>query len=253
MFRDANGNEMNRNYQIEAATGKIAEAMPFTVFANVIGIANNTPMLAWELQTPYTFLAVPHMLELVSNSNNDTALGTGARLVLITLLDANYNEVTVTVIPNAGVPVPVPGGPYLHHNQSLVIEHGSTFTNVGNLTVRVAAGGSVVGYVAAGIGVSRQGVFTVPAGRAFLVQNFFYTYAVAGQGAGGLLFKPFLRFPNGGLFQGIWQNLNSGMENNTILPIPFTLAEKMSFGFNLEGASGKGIFAFGATGLLRSL
>jgi len=252
MFRDTDFMQLERNYHFEVAAGKVAGARNHTVFANVINVAAATPMLAWELQIPYVFQTVAVALELVSSSAADTAAGTGARSIVVTTLDEDYNEVVSVVTPNGTTPVAIPGT-HLHHNNSIVIASGSGLTNTGNITIRTVVGAVAQGYIAAGIGVSRQGLYTVPAGMIFMAHNFFFCHAVLGVTTGGVQFKPFLRFPNGTIFQGIWQNLNS----NGIVPItlndPFTVSEKLTFGYNLDGATtATGTFAFGTTGVLRN-
>lgn len=239
------------NYQMEVSAGKVANAAALTVFANVINVAAATPMLAWELQIPYVFQTSAVAMELVSSSANDTAAGTGARAIAVSTLDGSGAEVTTVVVPNGTTPVAIPGT-HQFHNNSLVTDAGSNFTNVGNITIRVVAGAVAQGYIAAGIGVSRQGLYTVPAGKIFLGQNFSYEHAVIGITTGGVLFKPFLRLPNGVIFQGIWQNVNSNGVNNTTLPIPFAIGSGLSFGYNLDLATtATGTFAFGTTGVLR--
>ncbi len=252
MFRDTNFDEMQRTYENEAAAGKIANAVAVTVFANVISVAAATPMLAWELQIPYVFQTAAVAMELVSSSASDAAAGTGARSVVVTTLDTNYNEVVSVVTPNGTTPVAIPGT-HRHHNNSIVVASGSTFSNVGNITIRTVSGAVAQGYIAAGIGVSRQGLYTVPAGKIFMSKNFFFAHAVIGVTTGGVQFKPFLRFQNGTIFQGIWQNLNSNQIVPITLPVPFTITEKTTFGYNLDLATtSTGTFALGTTGILRN-
>jgi len=252
MFRDANFNGMERNYQMEAATGKITGARANTIFGNVVNVAAATAMLAWEQQIPYVFQTSAVALELVSDSASDAAAGTGAKLVAVTTLDANCNEVVSLVVPNGTTPVALPGT-YLHHNMAIVLDSGSNFTNVGNITIRTVSGAVAQGFIAAGVGVSRQGLFTVPAGMEYAVNNFYFVHSVIGVTTGGVRMKPFLRFPNGTIFQGIWQNVNSNQVNVITLPTPFVAAEKITLGYNLDNATtSTGLFDIGVTGVLRT-
>ena len=247
--------EAGRHYQIEVATGHVADAVAQTVFGNVVDVAAATSMLAWQLQIPYVFQTSAVALELVSDSVQDAAAGTGARSIIVITLDADYNEVITPVVPNGTTPVPLPGT-HLHFNQAIInpaVAPGSTFTNVGNITIRTVVGAVAQGYIAAGAGVSRQALFTVPKGKEFAIQNFFFNHAVIGVTTGGVRFKPFVRFPNGGIIQGIWQHLNSNQVVQITLPVPFALAEKMTTGYNLDGATtSTGLFASGMTGVLRT-
>lgn len=253
MFRDINRDPVERDYRVEVAGGKITNARLVVVRGNVINVAAATPMLAWELQTPYTFQTAAVALELVSSSVNDTAAGTGARSVIVTTLDGNYVEVNTTITPNGTTPVAIPGT-HLHHNQSIVVVSGSANTNVGNITIRTVSGAVAQGYVAAGIGLSRQALYTVPAGKLFGISNFVFAHSVIGVTTGGVILKPFIRLENGTIFQGFSQNLNSNTPIVLTLPTPTVITEKRSYGFNLDGATtSTGLFGMGLNAILRDV
>jgi len=84
-------------------------------------------------------------------------------LLLIQGLDANYNQIQETVIPN-GVSAVNTVNSYIRINGFGVIAAGSNMTNVGDITLQLVAGGSAQGIIRAGIGTSQQAVLTVPAG-----------------------------------------------------------------------------------------
>lgn len=113
----------------------------------------------------YSFLSAASALEVVSDSANDTAAGTGARTVRLELLDANYVSAVVVVTLNGLAAVAVGGGPYLRVNDMRVASVGSGESNAGNITLRVSGGGSTLSYMLAGKGRAQQAVYTVPANR----------------------------------------------------------------------------------------
>jgi hypothetical protein len=86
--------------------------------------------------------------------------------VRIDLLDASYVSSSVNVTMNGTTAVAVSGGPYLRANDMRITGAvGSNETNVGNITLRVAGGGTIQSYMAAGKGRAQQAIYTVPAGR----------------------------------------------------------------------------------------
>ena len=107
--------------------------------------------------------STPESLEIVSSSADDTAAGIGARTVLLTTLDGDFNEITQTVIMNGITPVALTGT-HLRLNQGIVATVGSNLLNVGTLTIRVAGGGADRGYITTR-GALNQAKITAPAGH----------------------------------------------------------------------------------------
>lgn len=139
--------------------------------ANVIGVnpdvdTATVPEAVIANGGTYTFLSSEQTLEVVSDSAQDAAAGTGARTVRVDLLDASYAPFSVNVSMNGTTPVAVSGGTYLRVNDMRITGVvGSSDSNVGNITLRVAGGGQTISYMLAGKGRSQQAVYTVPAGR----------------------------------------------------------------------------------------
>ena len=130
------------------------------------------PEDVWSGGGLYPFMTGATSLEIVSDSASDTAAGVGARTVLITGLDVNYIEQTDLMTLNGTTAVAVPKQ-YFRINQLIIITAGSTETNVGTITVRNAGAGTTRGLIPAGIGISRQAVFTVPAGHTLTIHSLF--------------------------------------------------------------------------------
>lgn len=145
--------------------------MPGCSIASVLGVNADidivsTPEVVTVLGGSYTFLSSAQSLEVVSDSAADVAAGTGASAVRVDLLDANYVASSVNVSLNGTTPVAVTGGPYLRVNDMRITGAvGSNETNVGNVTLRVAGGGTTISYMLAGKGRAQQAIYTVPAGR----------------------------------------------------------------------------------------
>lgn len=139
--------------------------------ASVIGVnpdidTLSTPEAVIAPGGVYTFLSAAASFEVVSDSTQDAVGGTGASAVRLDLLDANWGPVPVTVPLTGTTPSPVSGGPYIRGNDMRISGAvGSNETNVGNITLRVAGGGSTVSYMLAGKGRAQQAIYSVPANR----------------------------------------------------------------------------------------
>jgi len=121
------------------------------------------PADVWEGGGLFPFLAAASQLEVVSASANDTAAGTGARTVLISGLDLNYNTISESVTLNGATPVPTVNN-YLRINVFTTTASGSGGTNAGDITLRVVGGGTTQSIARAGYGFGRSCVYTVPNG-----------------------------------------------------------------------------------------
>lgn len=122
----------------------------------------------WSVGGLYPWMAAATALEVVSSSANDAVAGTGARTVLVVGLDANFNPVSQTVTLNGLTPVALPT-PLLRVNSAVIMSAGSGEVNAGNIDVRRVAGGTVQCRLPAGYGISRQSIYTVPAGSTLQV------------------------------------------------------------------------------------
>jgi len=106
-------------------------------------------------------------LEIVSASANDDGdpVGTGARTVKVTGLDADYNLVSETVTMNGATAVELTGNDYLRVFSVEVVTAGSVGTNDGALTLRVSPAGATRVQVLANRGRSHVASYTIPAGK----------------------------------------------------------------------------------------
>lgn len=113
--------------------------------------------------TPY-MPTTAAQIEVFSASASDTAAGVGARTVLITGLDANFNQITDTIALNGVTPVASTLS-FIRVTKAEVIHVGAYGAhNVGQLTVRRIGGGTTFLIVVAGHGQSFSSHFCVPAG-----------------------------------------------------------------------------------------
>lgn len=124
----------------------------------------------WSGGGTYPWMTGATSLEVVSDSANDTGAGTGARTVLVNGLDANYATVAQTVTLDGLTPVALPTQLY-RINSALIMSAGSGKVNAGTLTVRNAGGGTTRAVIPVGYGITRQAVYTVPAGKTLAINS----------------------------------------------------------------------------------
>lgn len=93
------------NFLIEVSKGNVPGHSMFHKFGKGI-VGTDIVPIASSLKYPTPLTAIT--LEVVSDSANDTALGTGARSVTVQGLDINWNEIEQTVPTNGLTPVPLP-------------------------------------------------------------------------------------------------------------------------------------------------
>ena len=119
-------------------------------------------------QTPTTATA----LEFLSSDTNDTSAGSGAREVTVVGLDANWAEVTQTVVTNGTTPVAL-GTSLIRLYRWYVSSSGTYATaaagsHAGELKIRVASAGadwSTIPFSPFPTGQSLIGAYTVPTGK----------------------------------------------------------------------------------------
>lgn len=122
------------------------------------------------------FMESATSVEIVSDSANDAAAGTGLRTVLIGYLDANYAPKTTVLTLNGTTPVAFPET--VRAINLVVRSTSGTFrgTNIGNISIRDTGGlGKTYSYMLAGIGFAQSSNYTVPAGYTLLVYSILFS------------------------------------------------------------------------------
>lgn len=120
---------------------------------------------------PYQSAAVA--LEAISSSANDTAAGTGARTVVVSGLDSNWNSVTAVITLAGTGASAATAQTFLRVNAFRALTCGSGETNVGDITLRVAGAGATQAFMRAGDGQCLRSVLSVPAGFTGLLLDAF--------------------------------------------------------------------------------
>lgn len=154
-----------------------------TFFRNPDVDTGTTPENIWPLGGLITQPTSAGVTQLVSSSANDTAAGTGARQILVDGVGADYYQIKETVTLNGITPVNCTNN-FLRINNLTCVGAGSGKGNAGNITVTINDGSPrTVSYIAAGVGISQVGHFTVPANyQVGLLQYIFINATRGGTG-----------------------------------------------------------------------
>lgn len=187
---------------------------------------------------------VPHgvtasILKVSSSDANDTLLGSGAQTVLISGLDADYNEVSETVELDGQTEVET-ANTYIAINDMTVTAVGATGHNAGNInigtgTVTAGVPAALWDLIGATFNQRTTGHFTVPAGyTGYLAKGVF----TAGQeiGTTGVTGKILVTGPEAISRVGAIVAINNGSVEY-IFPYPLVLPEKYCVGATAFGAS----------------
>lgn len=159
-----------KDFFFEVAQGNISGLSSLVVNAQNPNVQSSAETI-WVVGGIYVFPTAAETLDIVSDDTADTSAGTGARTVLVEGLDGNYDEVSETVTMNGTTIVPTVNT-YLRLSKVRVITSGTTETNEGTITVFQTTSGLQLGQINPDIGVTKVGVFTVPAGQTAYAVNF---------------------------------------------------------------------------------
>lgn len=154
------------------------------------------PEDVWTGGGIYPWMTAATALEIVSTDVNDTSAGTGARTVIVQGLDINYIEVSQTITLNGTTPVALPQNLF-RINAALVMSAGSNKTNIGIINIQDAGAGTIRAILPAGYGITKQSIYTVPAGHTLQVLSQFFGFNEVAGGNKFARFATFVQSSNG--------------------------------------------------------
>ena len=133
-----------------------------SIFANVGYQASlsTTFQDIWGTAGVMTLPTGAETYELVFADANDTAGGTGAEVVYIETLDTSGIVQSQVVVANGGTATVT--GSHTFPRVMIVVDSGSNFTNVGDITLQVAGGGAVRSVLEADTGKTLDSHYKVP-------------------------------------------------------------------------------------------
>jgi hypothetical protein len=161
------GIPVNEHYNLEVSSGYMQGAQSVAIPGHSHEITT-TERTLWDLPIDYVFPPAATIMTVSSTSADDTLGGTGAVAIAIVGLDADYNEFTEIVVLNGLTPVSTTQE-FFRINRSVVVSSGTGKANAGAIHIgvgTVTAGVPVTTYlyITVGDSISRQSIYTVPAG-----------------------------------------------------------------------------------------
>jgi len=136
----------------------------------------------WPESNIYLFPTTDSTMTLSSDDANDTALGTGARVVIVEGLDINYNEIIEEVTLNGTSGVSTVNS-YFRVNRLLLKPNGAGSSGFNEGIIYIGTGvitsgkpAVVVNLIPINSSISQSGFYTVPSGKSLL--SYTRTYGV---------------------------------------------------------------------------
>lgn len=159
-------------YNFEPTTSTTAPVRSIVILGENTDVDTTTvPETLWDYastQALYDFPTQATTATIVSSSAADDLGSTGAQIVLIEGLDADYNEIWEVVNMDGTTPV-VTTNSYYRINFFRVVLSGTGKTNAGNITATVDS--KVCGHIKAGESLDHTAVYTVPANHTLFLQK----------------------------------------------------------------------------------
>ena len=130
----------------------------------------------WNRPGLYTFLQAAEPLRVRAGGNvNDVVGGSGAWVVLVRGLDANWDEIEETINLAGAAASANTAQSFIRVNEFLVAAVGSYAnfsTNTGQIILEGSVTTTVLSTISAGIGSSLQGIISVPRGKTLYLKRF---------------------------------------------------------------------------------
>lgn len=169
-------------YDIQVALGMVEGVDSITKFGVNEAAPQNTKIDLWDEGGTYIFLDAAETLSVQStNASDDSPGGAGAHAVELFGLDADYNPINEIVTLDGTAPV-LTANQYLRCNRMIIRSAGVNGGAIGIITAE-ATGGNVQARINNGFNQSLMAIWTVPAGKVFIIK---YTEASIGRGKEGL-------------------------------------------------------------------
>ena len=228
-------------FELQVAQGQIAYHEHIYKFGQNSVVGNSVETI-WQQGGLYSYPPSATTMTVSSSNTNDTSAGTGARTVLISGLDGDYNEISETITLNGQTAVTTTNS-FLRVNRAIVLTAGSGGANagiiyVGTGTVTTGVPANVYTTINGdGTNQSLQAFWTVPANyNAYIHQTNISTGNSSNTPA--VLKTLLVARPHGGVFntkEVIVLTDGNHLQNYSF---PITLTEKTDIEFRAESSSG---------------
>ena len=214
-------------FELQVARGHIEGHKTIFKFGNNADI-NGSLETVWSQGGLYSYPAAAIQMKVSSSSTDDTGSGTGAQTVLVSGLDADYNEITEVVTLDGQTEV-LTAQSFLRVNRAFVVTAGTGATAAGTIYVGtgvVTAGVPATVYAVISLGENQttMAVWTVPAKHTLYIHRGFFS--AASNNATHYILGKFMFRPQGGVFRNA---ADLTVNSNAIgydFEIPLALPEK---------------------------
>jgi hypothetical protein len=165
-------------FELQVARGQVDGHKTLFKFG-INGDVGTSVETVWAQGGTYAYPASATVMKISSSSADDTSAGTGARSIAIFGLDANYNEISESVLLDGQTAVNT-GNSYLRISRMYVVTAGSGATAAGTIyagtgTVTSGVPATVYGMIALNANQTQMAFWTVPAGYTLYLTGLFYT------------------------------------------------------------------------------
>jgi hypothetical protein len=229
-------------FELQVARGQVDGHNTLYKFGVNTDVGTNSETV-WSQGGLYVYLASATVMKISSSSADDSSAGTGARTIAIFGLDANYNEISESVLLNGQTAVNT-GNSYLRILRMFVTTAGSSETAAGTIyagTGSVTSGvpAAIYGLITLGANQSLMAFWTVPAGYTFYLLGLFLTSG--NTGANTYTTFQFFQRQVGGVFR-LQSSARISASGNSQVPLnpPLSFVEKTDLqirAFSSSGAS----------------
>jgi len=248
----------HEDFNLQVARGQIQGHKTLFKFGNNEDI-NGSLETIWSYGGLYVYPTSAIQMKVSSTSANDTSDGTGARTIVVSGLNATYDEVSETVVLNGQTAV-LTTTTFIRVFRSFVVTAGTGATAAGTIyigtgTVTVGVPATVYAQIVLGENQTLMAIWTVPAGYTLYISR--GTFSAASNNAAQYILSKFMIRP----FNGVFRNVADVTVNSSVVSydfeVPLAIPEKSDIearGIALAGtnfyttASFEGIYIKNETG-----
>ena len=153
-------------FDLQVSRGQITGHRAIFRSAYSLNITNGQNYAIWNRTSGYTFPTVASTMTLSSSATGDVG-----QAVLISGLDANYNEISEVIVMNGQTAVTSTKSFFRVNDMLVLVDSptGSIYFGTGTVTAGVPA--NVYGFISAGDNAMMAGVYTVPANHVLYIQG----------------------------------------------------------------------------------
>lgn len=158
------------DYALDVSAGNISNQEAIFILGENPDVDSAAEEDIWGQGGTKVWLTSAETMDLVSTSANDTALGTGARVIQVTGVDGSFNEV-VELVPLNGVTPVTTTNSFLAINKMIAVTSGSTLSNEGIIRATQSTSLNIEDYIGIGLSISMSAHYVVPLGKSMYMNR----------------------------------------------------------------------------------